>query len=189
MSKNPSRTLRIAAALAVMLPIVTFGLADASSSHKVSLSLPPRTMALRGVHLGAPEAIVRRQLGAPRQERSGENEPSCEMGFGKPYGKTWEYEGLVVHLCKAGGEPTYHLFQMVVTGRKWRFPKGIGVDSTVRELTRHLGEHEPRLVDNDGLTVVNYDLREPSGLESSGLLWFRLRNGVVVEVGMTEDWS
>ncbi len=71
MPKCPSRTPRIAAALAAMLLFVTVGLADSSSSQKVSPSLPPRTMALRGVYLGAPEAIVRRQLGAPRQERSG----------------------------------------------------------------------------------------------------------------------
>ena len=111
------------------------------------------------------------------------------MGSGQPYGKTWEYEGLVVHLCKPRGEPTYRLFQMIVTGRKWRFPKDIGVGSTVRDLTRHLGEHEQPWVDDDGFTVVDYDLREPSAHESSGGLWFRLRNGVVIEVGMTEDWS
>jgi hypothetical protein len=111
------------------------------------------------------------------------------MGRGKPYAKTWEYDGLVIRLCKAGGEPTYHLFQMVVTGQKWRFPKGIGVGSMVSDLTRHFGEHMQPWVDSDGLTVVNYDLREPGADESSGGLWFRLRNDVVVEVGVTEDWS
>jgi hypothetical protein len=189
MSKNPSRTPRIALAMAVMLPIVIVGLADSRSSQKVSSSLPPKTVALRGVYLGTPEAMVRRQLGAPRQERSGENELNCEMGSGQPYGKTWEYEGLVVHLCKSRGEPTYRLFQMVVTGRKWRFPKGIGVGSPVQDLTRQLGQHEEPEVDDQGFTVVSYDLREPSADESSGLFWFRLRNGVVVELGMTEDWS
>ena len=111
------------------------------------------------------------------------------MGSGPPYGKTWEYEGLVVHLCKSPGEPSYRLFQTVVTGRKWRFLKQIGVGSTVRDLTRHLGQHEKPEVDDQGFTVVSYDLREPKADESSGLLWFRLRHGVVVEVGMTEDWS
>ena len=78
---------------------------------------------------------------------------------------------------------------MVVTGQKWRFPKRIGVGTTVRDLTKHLGKHEQPWIDDDGFTVVNYDLREPSAHESSGALWFRLRNGIVVEVGMTEDWS
>ena len=133
--------------------------------------------------------MVRRQRGAPRQERVAENELNCEMRPGPPYGKTWEYEGLVVHLRKSPSEPSYRLFQMVVTGRKWLFLKQIGVGGTVRDLTRCLGQHEKPEVGDQGFTAVSYDLREPKADESSGLLWFRLRNGVVVEVGMTEDGS
>ncbi len=98
--------------------------------------------------------------------------------------EAWEYDGLVIVFLSRGEEIA---FSRYCDGRKWRYPKDIGVGSTVRDCKRHLGEHEQPWVDDDGFTVVDYDLREPSAHESSGGLWFRLRNGCSDQVHINQD--
>jgi hypothetical protein len=106
------------------------------------------------------------------------------MGAGEGFEKTWQYSGLVVHLCRTTDDPKFHVFHWIATSRKWNSADGIGVGSSVSAIVRKFGRHERASKDEAGFDVLHYAIRD-----TDGFLWFRTRRGFVVEMGMVEDWS
>jgi hypothetical protein len=109
------------------------------------------------------------------------------MGMGDTLDLT--YSGLTVELCKPEGHPPvpgapeFHVWRIQVTDARWEVSPGLRVGMSRAALERILGKPEYSETKN-GLTSLNF-----SPFTFDAFMWVQLKNDVVIEIGMAEDWA
>lgn len=148
------------------------------------LGAPGFAPAVKGVSLGAQESQVLQVLGRPHRTVSGHD---TETGQGKLLSLI--YAGVTVELCKPDApqpkkHPSgLHVWKITVTGSEWEVSPGIRVGMTRKDVVGVIGTPHSANPAGDGETL-HYS---PFPFDAS--FWVRLKGGVVVEIGMAEDWS
>jgi hypothetical protein len=100
----------------------------------------------------------------------------------------WTYPGLLVQLSKPDGlllvprVPEYHVWRIEVTDARWEISPGLRVGMSRAALERVLGKPRSSKT-NDGITALTF-----SPFPFDALMWAKVRNGVVTEIGMVETW-
>jgi hypothetical protein len=161
---------RIVLVVAVLVAAVAF------ASEHLDLSI-------YGVTLGTLKPEVQTFLGKAVRSETGHDD---EMGMGDLIDLT--YPGLLVQLCKPDGlllvprVPEFHVWRIQVTDARWEISPGLRVGMSRAALERVLGKPQSSRT-NDGITALTF-----SPFTFDALMWAKVRNGVVIEIGMVEDW-
>ena len=140
-------------------------------------------LSIHGVTLGTLKPAVLTALGKPSRTETGHD---AEMGMGDVVDLT--YPGLLVQLCKPDGlllvprVPEFHVWRIQVTEARWEISPGLRVGMSRAALERILGKPQSSKTD-DGITALTF-----SPFPFDALMWVKVRNGVVTEIGMVEDW-
>ncbi len=141
-------------------------------------------LSIRGVTLRTLKPAVEAALGKPSRTETGHD---SEMEMGDLVDLT--YPGLLVQLCKPEGDsrlpktPDFHVWRIEVTDTRWEISPGLRVGMSRAALERTLGKpRSARTV--DGVTTVTF-----SPFSFDALMWARVRDGVVTEIGMAENWT
>jgi hypothetical protein len=125
-------------------------------------------LSIHGVTLGTLKPAVHTALGKPLRTETGHDD---EMGMGDVI--DWTYPGLLVQLSKPDGlllvprVPEYHVWRIEVTDARWEISPGLRVGMSRA----------------DGITALTF-----SPFPFDALMWAKVRNGVVTEIGMVETW-
>ena len=135
-----------------------------------------------GVGLGTMLPVVKTALGPPDQEIDEPHDPNTEMGMGA--GKALRYDGLRIEVCKPPGKKEFHVWRMVVSAPARKLAAGIRVGMTREQAIKTMGSPESISRDEHGAEVLHYAFRR-----FDGWYWITIKNGVVAEIGMAEDWS
>ena len=141
-------------------------------------------VAVHGVTLRTLKPAVQTALGEPSRTETGHD---SEMGLGDFVDLT--YPGLLVQLCKPEGDSplpkmsAFHVWRIQVTDARWEISPGLRVGISQAALVRVLGEPRSSKTD-DGTTALTF-----SPFPFHALMWAKLKNGVVTEIGMAEDWT
>ena len=165
-------------------------LIQAVSTSPKSSSVPKVTgiqsdlLSIQGVGLSIKKSVVLRVFGTPARVDSHRD---TEMGMGMV--ESLFYPGLRVDLClpekgMTTTEPAEpHVWRMTVTSPSWKPKAGIRVGADRGEVVAKLGSPvgEERRA---GGSVLHYSIQ---GLD--GWAWIEMKDGMVVEWGITEDWS
>ena len=140
-------------------------------------------LAIRGVKLGTLKPALT-ALGNPLRAETGRD---TEMGMGDTLDLT--YPGLTVELCKPEGHPPtppateFHVWRITVTDAKWEISPGLRVGMSRTALEKVLGKPS-RSETKGNLSTLNF---LPFSFDA--FMWVQLRNDVVVEIRMAEDWA
>jgi hypothetical protein len=162
----------------ILVVAVIFAGATAFAGEHLDLSV-------RGVKLGTlgPPALT--ALGKPLRTEAGHD---SEMGMGDTFDLA--YPGLTVELCKPEGHPPsipaateFHVWRIKVTDARWTVSPGLHVGMSRVALEHILGK--PRSAETkNGITTLNF-----APFVFDAFVWVQLRNAVVIEIGMAEDWA
>ena len=141
-------------------------------------------LSIHGVTLRTLKPAVQAALGKPSRTETGHD---SEMGLGDFIDLT--YPGLLVQLCKPEGDsplpktPDFHVWRIQVTDARWEISPGLRVGMSRAALERVLGK--PRTSNTDGgITKLTF-----SPFPFKALMWANVRNGLVTEIGMAENWT
>lgn len=145
-------------------------------------SKPDPALTVSGVGLGTELVAVRKALGAAQQETDDARQADADSDMGP--GKTLQYDGLTVELCKPAGKPDFHVWRMVATSPERKFASGIAVGMTRDVAVALLGTPLATSHDDQGVELLSYPFHA-----FAGSYWLRVKDGVVIEVGMAEDFS
>jgi hypothetical protein len=160
----------------IVLVVAVFVAAVAFAEEHLDLSI-------HGVTLGTLKPAVQTALGKPLRTETGRD---AEMGMGDLIDLT--YPGLLVQLCKPDGlllvprVPEFHVWRIQVTDARWEISPGLRVGMSRAALERVLGKPKSSKT-NDGITALTF-----SPFPFDALMWARVRNDVVTEIGMVETW-
>ena len=141
-------------------------------------------LSIRGVTLGTLKPAVQKALGKPVRIETGHE---SEMGLGDYI--DWTYPGLLVQLCKPEGDSPlpktsdFHVWRIQVTDARWEISPGLRVGMPRATLERVLGKPRSSTTD-DGITALTF-----SPFTFKALMWAKVKDGVVTEIGMAEDWT
>lgn len=141
-------------------------------------------LSIRGVTLRTLKPAVQTALGTPSRTETGHE---SEMGLGDYIDLT--YPGLLVQLCKPEGDsplpktPDFHVWRIQVTDPRWEISPGLRVGMSRAALEQVLGKPRSSKTD-DGITSLTF-----SPFPFKALTWTKLKDGVVTEIGMAEDWT
>jgi hypothetical protein len=140
-------------------------------------------LSIHGVTLGTLKPAVYPALGKPLRTETGRDD---EMGQGDFIDLT--YPGLLVQLSKPDGlllvprVPEFHVWRIQVTEARWEISPGLRVGMSRASLERVLGKPQSSKT-NDGITALTF-----SPFPFDALMWAKVKNGVVTEIGMVETW-
>lgn len=141
-------------------------------------------LAVHGVTLRTLKPAVSAALGKPLRTETGHE---SEMGLGDYVDLS--YPGLLVQLCKPEEgsplprTPDFHVWRIQVTDARWEIAPGLRVGMSRAALERVLGKPRSSKAD-DGITSLTF-----SPFAFKALMWAKVKNGVVTEIGMAEDWT
>jgi hypothetical protein len=156
--------------------VAVFVAAAAFAGERLDLSI-------HGVTLGTLKPAVHTALGKPLRTETGHD---AEMGMGDLVDLT--YPGLLVPLSKPDGlllvprVPEFHVWRSEVTDARWEISPGLRVGMSRAALERVLGKPQSSKA-NDDITALTF-----SPFPFDALMWAKVRNGVVTEIGMVETW-
>lgn len=142
------------------------------------------TLSIQGVGVGTLRSRVRSILGKPKSVQRGRD---AEMGLSQ-----WEvmhFPGLTVEVALP--EPGYlktplrepYVWRIVISGSRWVTKSGLRVGQTREDVLASLGPAASEDSEEETTTLHYYT----KGFD--GFLWVRLRDNVVVELGVSEDWT
>jgi hypothetical protein len=158
--------------MACMLPLILILSLGGSGSRDLPRAIPSPT--LQGIGLSTSMQDVVRRLGQPL--RVEELPPETDLGMGEL--KTLSYAGLTIAVNRPTGAPTFTVYEMAVSHRKWRLSNGLRVglsQSKALAIFGVSGETSSQLViplaDRDGRVILTF--------EGASLASIRL----------VEDWS
>ncbi len=142
-------------------------------------------LSVRGVKLGTLKPTALTVLGKPLRTETGHD---SEMGMGDTLDLA--YPGLTIELCKPEGHPSsiptateFHVWRIRITDARWNVSPGLHVGMSRTALERILGK--PRSAETkNGITTLNF-----APFTFDAFVWVQLRNAVVTEIGMAEDWA
>ena len=169
------------------LPIAIISMAQAGPSQSPELivgQISADLISVRNLSVGSLKSQVISILGKPARSRFGHD---TEMGMG--HWQKMYFSGLVVEVTKPDpGQATTEwkeprVWRMVITGKSWRTRCGLRVGQTREQALSALGppaSEEPK----GAATVLHYF---PKAFD--GFLWVELHNGLITEIGISEDWT
>ncbi|NWJ42229.1 MAG: hypothetical protein HXX12_14795 [Geothrix sp.] len=171
----------------LLLPIAFLLMAQAGPTQpkgQIIGQIPADMIAVKNLTIGSLRSRVLSVLGKPSRSRRGYD---SDMGMGK-----WEemhFPGLVVEVTKPEptsvnpGQKEAHVWRMIITGKGWSTKCGLRIGQTREQAISALGQ--PASEESKGTaTVLHYF---PKVFD--GFLWVELRNDIVTEIGVAEDWT
>ena len=170
-----------------LFPIAVIALVQVGPSQppgEIVGQISAELVSIKGLSIGSTKSQVISALGKSAKSRRGYD---SEMGMG--HWQEMYFPGLVVEVTKPDPDQATtvwkepRVWRMVIKGKSWRTKCGLRVGQTREQALAVLGQ--PASEDPKGAaTVLHYF---PKVFD--GFLWVEIQNGLITEIGVSEDWT